>query len=108
MIPQRPLHRPTLKSADLTRQAPLVALVAQIIRDDLPTAFELVGLVQSGRVDELAHQGAHGRYVLSSRGAWFARKGEVVMRHATLDEWERCVREIWTWARRRAAAARGG
>ena len=89
--------RPTLRSAD---DGSLSRLVAHVVRDEIPVALELIGLVRSGRVTEVTRDGAFGRYTLSVRGAVFVRAGELLLRAASLDEWERCVRECWAWARR--------
>ena len=97
-------HRPTLRSLEDARAtSPLYAFVAPVVQDELPIALELVGLVRSGRVAELTREGRGGRYTLNTRGVFFTRAGEAILRSTSLDEWERCVRECWVWARRLAA-----
>jgi hypothetical protein len=95
--------RATLRSLDEhVVGCPLLPLVAHVVRDDVVIALELIGLVRSGRVTEVTRDALFGRYTLSARGAVFVRAGELVMRAASLDEWERCVRECWAWGRQQA------
>ncbi len=80
----------------------MLPFVAHVIRDDLPIALGLLGLVRSGRVAELTREGHGGRYTLNARGAYFTRAGEAALRSTSLDDWECCVRECWDMERSRA------
>jgi hypothetical protein len=93
-------ERPTLPGGE---DGALFRLVAHVVRGDVDVALELIGLVRSGRVTEVTREGAFGRYTLSARGAVFAPAEEPATRSASLDEWERCVREWWAWSQRQQA-----
>ena len=95
------MNPPTLPSAeDLSATSPTLPFVAHVIRDELPIALELLGLVRSGRVAELTREGQGGRYTLNARGAFFSRAGEAALRSTSLDDWERCLRECWDLERK--------